>query len=203
MYCNGIVSGYNTVPPCLTPGRTCFKPQNPTTRGQMAKIVTLAFEFPTDTTGGPHFEDVPSGHTFYSYAETAFNLGLVVGYPCGGAGEPCGAGNKPYYRPNVSVTRGQIAKIVVSGAILADPGNWTLENPPTNTFEDVGVGSTFFRYIETAYSHGVIEGYPCGTAPAGVCVPPDNKPYFLPSAIATRAQISKIVYLSANYPPLR
>jgi hypothetical protein len=204
MYCNGIVSGYNTVPPCITPGRVCYKPGNPTTRGQLAKIAVRAFEFPIDTTGGPHFEDVPVGHTFYTYVETAYHLGLIVGYPCGSASEPCvPPANKPYYRPNMSVTRGQITKIMISAAILADPANWTLENPPTNTFQDVPVGSTFFRYIETAYSHHVIEGYPCGTAPAGPCVPPGNKPYFLPSAIATRAQIAKITYLAVTYPPQR
>ena len=202
MWCNGIVSGYNTVPPCVTPNRICYKPGNPTTRGQLAKIVVRANQFPIDTTGGPHFQDVPVGHTFYEYVETSYNLGLIVGYPCGGPGEPCiPPDNKPYYRPNMPVTRGQITKIMVSAAIIADPGNWTLENPPDNTFEDVPVGSTFFRYIETAFSHGVIEGYPCGIAPAGPCIPPDNKPYFLPNAIATRAQIAKITYLTVTYPP--
>jgi hypothetical protein len=201
MYCHGVVSGYNTVPPCDT-GIPCFKPNNPTTRGQMAKIVTLAFDFPIDTTGGPHFQDVPTNHTFYQYVETAFHLGLVNGYPCGGPGEPCVAPNNlPYYRPASNVTRGQIAKIVVSAAILADPANWTLEDPPTSTFEDVPVGSTFFRWIETAYSHGVIEGYPCGAPPAGPCIPPGNKPYFLPHTNATRAQISKITYLAVAYSP--
>jgi hypothetical protein len=202
MYCNDVVSGYNTIPPCVTPGRICYKPGNPTTRGQLAKIVVRANQFPIDTTGGPHFQDVGVGHTFYQYVETAYNLGLIIGYPCGGPGEPCVApDNKPYYRPNTSVTRGQITKIMVGAAILADPSNWTLEDPPTNTFQDVLVGSTFFRYIETAFSHGVIEGYPCGTPPAGPCVPPDNKPYFLPGADATRAQIAKITYLTVTYPP--
>ncbi len=200
MYCHGVVNGYSTSPPCDT-GTPCFKPGNPTTRGQLAKIVVLAFNFTIDTTGGPHFQDVPIGHTFYVHVETAYNLGLIVGYPCGGPGEPCGAGSKPYYRPASYVTRGQITKIVVGAAVLADPSNWTLENPPTNTFEDVAVGSTFYQYIETAYSHGVIEGYPCGTPPAGPCVAPGNKPYFLPNADATRAQISKIAYLSVLYTP--
>ncbi|MGA7729814.1 MAG: S-layer homology domain-containing protein [Chloroflexia bacterium] len=204
MYCNGIVSGYNTVPPCSTPGRVCYKPGNPTTRGQLAKIVVRAFDFPIDTTGGPHFQDVGTGHTFYQYVETAYNLGLIVGYPCGGPGEPCvPPDNKPYYRSNKSVTRAQITKIMVSAAIIADPGNWKLENPPDNTFQDVPVGSTFFRYIETAYSHHIIEGYPCGTPPAGPCVPPGNRRYFLPNADATRAQIAKITYLAVTYPPQR
>lgn len=191
MFCNNVVSGYQSVPPCAAPGRTCFKPGNNTTRGQMAKIVVLAFGFPIDTTGGPHFSDVQPGHTFYSYVETGRNLGLFSGYPDG------------TYKPDMQVTRGQIAKIVVNAAILADPANWTLVNPPANTFEDVLPGNVFYQHIETAYAHGVIEGYPCGTLPAGPCVAPDNKPYFLPGANATRAQISKVVYLSVMYPPSR
>jgi hypothetical protein len=78
-----------------------------------------------------------------------------------------------------------------------------LEDPPTNTFEDVPVGSTFFQYIETVYSHGVVNGYPCGVAPAEECVPPGNRPYFVPGANATRAQISKITYLAVTYQPMR
>jgi hypothetical protein len=201
LYCHGVVGGYNTNPPC-TAGTPCFKPENSTTRGQLAKIVTLAFEFPVNTTGGPHFQDVPSGHTFYDWVETAFNLGLVGGYPCGGPGEPCvGPGNKPYYRPDANVTRGQIAKIVVNAAIVDDPAHWTLLNPGTNTFQDVAVGSTFFQYIETAYAHNILTGYPCGIAPAGPCVGPGNKPYYLPGENATRAQISKVVYLAVTDPP--
>ena len=203
MYCNGVVSGYNTNPPCNT-GIPCFRPNDFTTRGQMAKIVVLAFDFPINTVGGPHFQDVGTDHTFYPYAETAFNLGLVGGYACGGPGEPCvPPGNLPYYRPGNNVTRGQIAKIVVNAAIIADPAHWTLLNPSTNSFEDVPVGSTFFQHVETAYAHNIVSGYPCGIAPAGPCVPPGNKPYYLPSENATRAQISKVTFLAVTYPPQR
>lgn len=190
LYCRGVVTGYNTNPPC-TAGFPCFKPENNTTRGQMAKIVVLAFELPIDTTGGPHFTDVPTTHTFYPYIETGRNLGLFGGYPDG------------TYRPGNYVTRGQLSKIIVNAAVLTDPANWTLLNPATNTFQDVLQGTTFYTYIETAYAHQIIEGYPCGTLPAGPCVPPGNKPYFLPSADATRAQISKITFLAVTYPPSR
>ncbi len=187
MYSHQIVSGYNTSPPCSQPGLNCFKPYNNSTRGQLAKIVVLAFTLPINTQGGPHFSDVAPGSTFYNYVETGYNLRILGGYPDG------------TFRPNAHVTRGQITKIVVNAAIQADPAHWTLENPPSNTFEDVEIGSTFFSYIETAVSHGVVNGYPCGVAPAGSCVPPFNKPYFVPNANATRAQISKITYLAVTY----
>ena len=188
LYCHGIVNGYNTNPPCNT-GIPCFKPENNTTRGQMAKIVVRAFNFTINVTGGPHFPDVAPGSTFYDYIETAYNLGLVQGYPDG------------TYGPNNNVTRGQLAKIIVNAAIIADPGHWTLEDPPANTFEDVPVGSTFFQHVETAASHHLVSGYGCG-GPGEPCGA-GNKPYYRPSADATRAQISKIIFLAVTYPPAK
>lgn len=46
---------------------------------------------------------------------TQASRGILSGYACGGPGEPCAAGNKPYFRPNVNVTRRQAAKIVYGG----------------------------------------------------------------------------------------
>jgi len=184
MYCNNVLNGYNTNPPCGS-GTPCFKPYNNTTRGQTSKIVVLAFNFPIDTTGGPHFSDVPQGSTFYPYVETARNLGLVGGYPGG------------TFQPNSNVTRGQLSKIVVGAAVVADPAHWTLLDPPNNTFEDVLPGSTFHQYIETAAAHNILGGYPCGGV-GEPCVPPGNKPYFRQFNNATRAQISKIIFSSST-----
>jgi len=153
----------------------------------MVKIVILAFGIPINTSGGPHFPDVPLGSTLYPYVETGFNLGLWQGYRNGNFG------------PSDPVNRGQVAKIAVNAAIYTDPAHWTLENPPTNTFEDVGVGTTFFRYIETAASHHLVLGYPCGIQSGETCMPPDSKPYYRPTDLATRAQISKITFLAAGY----
>ena len=179
MFCEGIVSGY--------PDGT-FRPYASTTRGQTSKIVTLAFGFEINTEGGPHFSDVGETSAFYPYIETLYNLDVVGGYGDGSFG------------PNNAITRGQIAKVVVGAAAVADPPNWVLDPPPTNTFEDVPVGSTFFAYVEAAASHGVLQGYPCGVPPAGPCGA-GNKPYFLPYAHATRAQISKVAYLAVTYLP--
>jgi N-acetylmuramoyl-L-alanine amidase len=187
LFCRGVVGGYYTIPPCSQPGATCFKPANTTTRGQITKIVALAFNLPINTQGGPHFSDVMPGSTFYDYIETGYNLGILGGYPDG------------TFRPSYEVSRGQITRIVVNAAIATDPVHWALSDPSTSTFEDVPAGSTYFRYVETAAAHGVVSGYPCGTLPAGQCVPPLNKPYFVPSGNATRAQISKITYIAATY----
>jgi hypothetical protein len=55
----GIVSGY---------ADGTFRPSNPATRGQIAKIIVLGEGWPLDTSGGPHFTDVPPGYVFYPCA---------------------------------------------------------------------------------------------------------------------------------------
>ena len=152
----------------------------------MSKIAVRAFNLPINTAGGPHFSDVQPGSTFYDYIETLSNAGTISGY------------GDSTFRPGNQVTRGQLTKILVLTAQAADPTHWHLQNPPVGNFEDVPVGSPFYQYIETAYSHNIISGYPCGVLPAGECAPPANKPYFVPSGQATRAQISKIASLAAD-----
>jgi hypothetical protein len=65
------------------------------------------------------FEDVPDSNTFAGFINSLYLDTVISGYPCGGAGEPCVApGNRPYYRPNNDVTRGQMAKFVDNGRHL-------------------------------------------------------------------------------------
>jgi hypothetical protein len=186
MYCNGVVSGY--------PDNT-FRPNLPTTRGQIMKIVVGAFGLPIHTDGGPHFADVSAEHAFYSFVETAYFYSVVGGYPCGGPDEPCDAENRPYFRPNAQVTRAQLTKITVLSAIQVNPGAWQLLNPPEASFVDVAHGSTFYRYVETAVAHDLLQGYTCGS-PGEPC--PGR--YFRPGNNATRAQLSKIVYQAVTQP---
>ena len=54
--------------------------------------------------------------------------------------------------------------------------------------------------METAYCHGIISGYNCGTVPSEPC-DGTNRPYFRQYDAATRGQITKIVYLSIVNPP--
>jgi S-layer homology domain len=168
-----------------------FLPGNNASRAQLSKIVVLAFNLPLQNPASSRFQDVQPGSTFYQYVETAAAHNLVNGYPCGGTGEPCVApANKPYFRPSNSITRAQIAKIVSTAA------SWTLLNPANADFQDVPRGSTFYQYVETALAYDILSGYPCGGA-GEPCVAPRNLPYFRPNANATRAQISKMVYLAS------
>ncbi len=184
--CRGIVGGY----PCGGPNEPCpgtyYRPNNNVTRGQVSKIVSESAQFsdPVPSTQQT-FEDVAPGSTFALWVERLSTRGIIGGYPCGGPFEPCVApDNRPYFRPNNNVTRGQLSKIV-SGA-----AGYT-ETPTVQTFEDVAVGSTFYVYVERMASRAIIGGYPCGGA-FEPCVAPDNRPYFRPNNNATRAQLAKI-----------
>jgi hypothetical protein len=185
----GVLSGYNTTPPCDGASHVpCFKPQNNITRGQTAKVIALAAQLPSNLQGAPHFQDVDQSNTFYIYIEFAYNAGVITGYPCGGVGEPCGTGNKPYFRPNNFVTRGQLSKMVATAFELNAPIPQTQQ-----TFQDVAPNSTFWVYIERLAALGNISGYPCGGTDEP-CVPPGNKPYFRQNNNVTRGQTAKIVY---------
>jgi hypothetical protein len=146
-------------------------------------MVVLAAGWALANPATPTFQDVAPGSTFYQYVETAAAHGVINGYPCGGAGEPCvGPDNRPYYRLGNNVTRGQVSKMIALSR------GWALANPSTATFHDVPVGSTFFQYVETAVAHGIISGYPCG-GPGEPC--PGQ--YFRPGNNVTRAQLSKML----------
>ena len=109
--------GYMTGYECGSPGEPCvnnrpyFRPYANATRGQTSKIVANAARI-EDPVGGQTFEDVPPPHPFYEWIEQLASRGVMGGYVCGGAGEPCGSTNRPYFRPYNNVTRGQSAKIV-------------------------------------------------------------------------------------------
>jgi hypothetical protein len=191
--CRGIVGGY----PCGGPGEPCpgayYRPNNDVTRGQVSKIVSesAAFSDPVPSTQQT-FEDVPPSGTFWLWVERLATRGIISGYPCGGPFEPCiGPDNRPYFRPNNNVTRGQLSKIT-SGA-----AGWT-ETPTGQTFEDVPPSQTFYLTIERMAVRGIISGYPCG-GPFEPCVGPGNRPYFRPNNPATRGQMSKIA-AEAFYP---
>ncbi|HMA36221.1 MAG TPA: S-layer homology domain-containing protein, partial [Chloroflexia bacterium] len=181
--CHGVISGYSN-----GDGTVSFRPYNNTTRGQMVKIVVLGFRLavPTPPAGRYSFADVPPSHPFYTVVESAVTTGIVSGYACGGPNEPCDSATRPYFRPNNYVTRGQLAKIIVSGA------QYALRVPPLGSFADVLPGSPFYAFVETAACHALISGYTCG----GRNEPCDTtgRPYFRPGAQATRGQIAKIQY---------
>ena len=80
--------------------------------------------------------------------------------------------NRPYFRPNNNVTRGQLSKIAAGAA------GWT-ETPTGQTFEDVPPGSPFYLWVERIASRGIVGGYPCGGA-GEPCLAPGQPPLLPP-----------------------
>lgn len=154
--CAEVISGYRN---------GTFRPYQDTTRGQLAKIVVGATGWVSDTSGGPHFGDVPPTHPFYASVETAYHHGVISGYRDG------------TFRPAAPITRGQLAKILVAA------NGATGDLPGAPHFRDVPSAHPFYTAVETAYATNLITGYGCGTG----CRE------FRVSANATRAQIAKIV----------
>ena len=136
LYCDGAISGY---------ADNTFRPGNPTTRGQVAKIIVLAKDWPLSNPSTASFRDVPRGSTYYTYVETARARGVINGYSDG------------TFRLGDNVSRGQLAKIVATAQ------GWSLLNPGTPSFVDVPSGSTFYKYVETVAARQIIGGYPDGT----------------------------------------
>jgi hypothetical protein len=176
--CRGILSGY---------ADGTFRPYANITRGQVAKIVSNAAGYldaipSTQQT----FADVPYAHPFWLFSERVALHGLISGYTCGGAGEPCvPPANRPYFRPYANITRAQLAKIISLARGYSDPA----PSPPT--YADVPAAQPFFLFIERVTLHGDMSGYACG-GPGEPC-DPTNRPYFRPYAYATRGQTAKVV----------
>jgi hypothetical protein len=190
--CKNIVQGY----PCGGPGEPCdpsfnpyFRPNNPVTRGQLAKIVSESAGFNEPIPPSQYtFTDVPYGSTFWLWVERLAARQVMSGYACGGPNEPCDAQNRPYFRPGNGATRGQLTKIVSNAAAFNNAV------PPTQqTFADVPPTNTFWLFVERLLVNrpGVMGGYPCG-GPGEPC-DAHNRPYFRPNNPLTRGQTSKIV----------
>ncbi|HYP39311.1 MAG TPA: SBBP repeat-containing protein [Chloroflexia bacterium] len=177
MACRGHVQGY---------ADGTFRPNSSVTRGQLAKMVSNAAGL-SKTHTNQTFEDVQPESVFYPFIERLASRGIIGGYPCGEANEPCIApDNRPYFRPNTDVTRAQTSKIVSIAARLAAPPLGS------QTFEDVPPTYPFYEWIESMAVGGIIAGHPCG-GEGEPCVAPLNRPYYRPASNVTRGQSAKIV----------
>jgi hypothetical protein len=62
---------------------------------------------------------------------------------------------------------------------------WSLANPTRPTFRDVDGSHLFFRFVETAYAHGVVTGY--------------GGNLFKPDLYVSRAQVAKMLVRSRGW----
>jgi N-acetylneuraminic acid mutarotase len=123
LYSRNVVGGYqcgiDPAEPCVPPeNRPYFRPDHGATRGQLTKIVSEAAGL-TDVIPAAQYSyaDVMPNSTFWVYVERLMlnRPGVMSGYVCGSVpSEPCDAENRPYFRPDNTLTRGQTSKIVAN-----------------------------------------------------------------------------------------
>lgn len=131
--CLGVVSGYSD---------GTFRPDNPTTRAQLVKMVVLVARLPLVNPATPSFSDVPSSHIFYKYIETARAQNLIGGYAEG------------KFRPDAPVSRAQVAKMIVLSQ------KWSLQVPSNPvTLCDVSPSHWAYAYVEVAMARGIFTGH--------------------------------------------
>lgn len=116
-----------------------FRPNEPLTRGQIAKVLAIALDLDIDKNAKTDFPDAKD-HWASSYIKAIQDQlpGVINGFPDG------------TFRPEDPVTREQLAKIVVEAYDLEKD-----ENADIN-FTDIGGWSK--DYIETLASLGIVEG---------------------------------------------
>jgi hypothetical protein len=167
----GVINGY----PCGGPGEPCdpqhrpyFRPAASITRGQLTKMVSLAFNF-NEAVSGQTFEDVPPGSVFYTYTERLSTRGIVGGYPCGGPGEPCDPQRRPYFRPANNVTRGQTTKFVDLSRQQLTPVPTNTPATPVATITPTPTGTLTppVSPTDTVTPNGTATGTPTLTVPSG------------------------------------
>ncbi len=133
--CANIAQGYSD---------NTFRPYNNATRAMLAQWVVATRGWAIDTSGGPHFADVPTWDPAYPYIETAYHHGVISGYADG------------TFHPGVPVTRGQMSKMIVIAM------GWTIDTSGGPHFADVPPANPFYAQIETIYHHGTVSGYADG-----------------------------------------
>ena len=144
-----------------------YRPGNPVTRAQFAKIIVLALgRQPSDAAPRvPSFVDVPYTGLLYpfAYVEAAVDLGIIQGYDDG------------TFRPENEMTRAQLALMLVRA------GGGRLARPPagySDGFTDVPEFAA--EAVRIARYNGLLSGV--------------SSTIFAPSGQATRGQVAKMTY---------
>ena len=126
------------------------------------------------------------GSTFWLWIERLAGRGIIGGYPCGGPVEPCVApANRPYFRPNNNVTRGQLAKIVSRRGGLD-------RNADRPDLRGCAAGQHLLSLRGAGRQPRASSAATPAAAPASRASRPATAPYFRPNNNATRGQMSKI-----------
>lgn len=116
-----------------------FRPNDTLTREQAAIIIARALNLNLEEQYDLAFKDVPTTAFGYKHIAALYNAGIINGV------------SATEFKPNDTVTRGQIAKMLVNGF------NLTTEEYETAPFHDIK--NTYAEYeINTLYHTGITKG---------------------------------------------
>lgn len=163
----GIITGY--------PDNT-FRPDNPVTRAEFARIMVISLNLPIKVTDNPSFKDVPKDHWAYPYIETAKYY--LTGFR---------TQNGDYFKPSDYAVREDMAVALVKAKGLQ---NENIDMNILNNYIDKDqISKNLVKYVAIAIAKGIMVGSP---------VPNSNQYKFEPQGILTRAQAAVLLYNVIN-----
>lgn len=120
-----------------------FGVENNISRAEAATLLVRAMNLDTENIENPNFPDVKESNFFYPYIAAIFKEGIMTG------------DEKGNFKPTDTLTRAEMAKILVTA--------YELKNKGDNTFKDVSKGHWAYDYIGALVSNELTDGYPDGT----------------------------------------
>ncbi|MGF2618153.1 hypothetical protein FZC84_20920 [Rossellomorea vietnamensis] len=150
----GIINGYED---------GSFRPNNEVTRRQAALIIGRALDIDTSNRQKPRFVDVPANDEAYPYIAALTEEGVFD--------------NVTRFNPSDSLTRGQMAKILVN--------SFDITGKSSKVFKDVPAGSWTYPYVTPLVASGITTGV--------------NASYYAPNDSVSRAQMVVFIKRTLDY----
>jgi|GEM_PF-4806375 len=117
-------------------------------RALFAKFLVTSTGAAINSTGGPHFADVPQNAWFYDYAETAYNNGWMTASPDG------------MFRPADTVLRSDATKIFELAFLEAKHPFSPGATDPACEYADVKAGDWFHDYVNMDCHYKILDVIP-------------------------------------------
>ncbi|WP_456273119.1 S-layer homology domain-containing protein [Bacillus sp. AK031] len=140
-----------------------FRPNYKVTRRQAALIIGRALDIDTRNRPKPKFADVPVSDEAYPYISALTDEGVFD--------------NVTYFNPSASLTRGQMAKILVN--------SFDITGKSSKVFKDVPVGFWAYPYVTPLVASGITTGV--------------SNSYYAPNDSVSRAQMVVFIDRTLNY----
>ncbi|MFS0876422.1 S-layer homology domain-containing protein [Solibacillus isronensis] len=154
LYNEGIITGVTS---------KTYEPGKSATRGDAALYLANALNLQNSTAPNPAFKDVPTSSKYYKAIAALNKAGVVNGY-----------GDQ--FRPNATLTRSQLAKMLTIGFELEQSTTTKTKFTDVNKLTDTATK----KYIQTLVDYGITKGTTATT--------------FSPNMKLTRAQLATFLF---------